>query len=825
MGVWEYGSVGENPKSLNSKLSTFNIIRIPSSMSKPLIIVESPAKIRTLKNFLGGKYNIEASMGHVRDLPKKELGVDVEHEFKPTYVSIPDRKTVLSRLKDAAKDAEAVYLATDPDREGEAIAWHLAEALKLKNAKRITFNEITQSAVNNALEHPRKVNDHLVDAQQARRVLDRLVGYKLSPLLWSKVKKNLSAGRVQSVAVRLICDREREILVFVPEESWSLTARLTKLDKEHIFSAKLIEKDGKKIKPGNEGEAKQALSDLQGASYTVADVKEREQKKHPAAPFITSTLQQEASRKLGFSNKKTMSVAQGLYEGIDLGNEGHVGLITYMRTDSARIAGEAIAQAREFIQAEYGKEYVPASPRQYKSKKSAQDAHEAIRPTSVARRPEMLEQYLSKDQLRLYRLIWQRFLACQMESAVLNVTAVDIAAKNYTFRATGSVIKFPGFTILYTEGKDSDKEEDEDNQTLPNLSKDEMLKLLELIPKQHFTEPPPRYNEATLVKALEERGIGRPSTYASIISVIQDREYVVLAERKFKPTELGFTVTDLLVKHFPDVMSIKFTAGIEEKLDDIEEGGLGWTRVLSEFWGPFQAALEEAKEHMEKVKKSAVETSEVCPNCGKPLVIRESRYGQFLSCSGYPKCKTIVSKGLGELCPIPECGGQMVEDKPGSGRLKCSNTECHYASRTENGGKTAEPETTDQVCPKCGKPLVKRMSRRGPFLGCSGFPKCRHIANLAKDEGEASEKPAQEEIMPCPAEGCTGTIVRKKSRYGDFYACNRYPECRYNLPGKPLEQKCPKCNSILVEKQYRGKSQGVKCMNESCDHKEGRKNQ
>lgn len=693
-------------------------------MAKSLIIVESPAKTKTLKNFLDGGYDIEASMGHVRDLPKKELGVDVNEGFKPKYVAIPERKSVISHLKEAVKGADDVYLATDPDREGEAIAWHLAQALKLKDAKRITFNEITKSAVNEALQHPRRVDDNLVDAQQARRVLDRLVGYKLSPLLWSKVKKGLSAGRVQSVAVRLICDREREIQAFVPEEYWSITAKLTKLDEEKPFNAKLAKKDGKDIKLGNEDDSKQVLSNLQNATYTVADIKERQQKRNPAAPFITSTLQQEASRKLGFSNKRTMTVAQSLYEGIDLGSEGSVGLITYMRTDSTRVAGEAIAQARGFILAEYGKEFVPSSPRQFKTKKTSQDAHEAIRPTSVFRKPESVEKYLNKDQFRLYKLIWQRFLASQMESAVLNVMTVDISAKNYTFRATGSTIKFAGFTILYTEGKDNGKEDEEENQALPKLSKDELLRLIKLLPKQHFTEPPPRYNEATLVKTLEEKGIGRPSTYAAIISTIQERKYVALEDKRFTPTELGFTVTDLLVKHFPDVMDIKFTADVETKLDDVEEGDKEWVKVMSDFWGPFQKSLEDAKANMEKVKAPPKESGEMCPNCGRPLLIRESRYGEFLGCSGYPECKTIVNK--------PKMVG-----------------------------------------------------------------------------------------VQCPVEGCTGEIIERKSKKGKtFYGCNRYPECTFVSWDKPLDRRCPRCKSILTEKTWRGRSQGVKCISEECGYKE-----
>lgn len=786
-------------------------------MSKSLIIVESPAKTKTLKNLLGGKYALDASMGHVRDLPKKELGVDTEHGFKPKYVTIPERRTVLSHLKEAAAKADQVYLATDPDREGEAIAWHLVKALKLENARRITFNEITGGAVREALEHPREVNENLVDAQQARRVLDRLVGYKLSPLLWSKVRKGLSAGRVQSVAVRLICDREREIQAFIPEEYWSITATLTRQDEEKPFSAKLVEKDGKKIKPTNEDETKAILADLDGATYVVKEVKERRQKRNPAAPFTTSTLQQEASRKLGFSNKKTMAVAQALYEGIELQSEGHVGLITYMRTDSTRVSNEAVQEARSMISTEYGNAYLPNSPRQYTSKKRTQDAHEAVRPTSVMRRPEAIQHYLSNDQFRLYRLIWQRFLASQMEAMELDVVTIDVGAGNYTFRATGSTVAFPGFTILYTEGKDNGngKEEDE-NQALPRLTVDEILRLLALTPKQHFTEPPPRYTQATLVKALEEKGIGRPSTYAQIISTIQDREYVLLEEKKFHPTELGFTVTDLLVKHFGEVMDVTFTAEMETKLDEIEDGELQWAKVLEDFWGPFSATLEEAREKMESLKKPPQETSEVCPECGRPMVVRDSRYGRFLSCSGYPKCKTIVNKALGEPCPVPECGGVMVAGESGGRRTqyKCSNApECTYVSwaneEIPQNGDQPEGES-DQVCPKCGKPLVLRRSRYGEFLGCSGYPKCKTIVSTPKSVG-----------VKCPIEGCEGEIIERKSKKGKvFYGCNKYPDCTFVSWDKPLERRCPKCQSLLVEKTYRGKSQGVRCVSEQCDYKE-----
>src|SRR5579871_789457 len=620
-------------------------------MAKALIIVESPAKTKTLKNFLGADYQVAASMGHVRDLPEKQLGVDVEHDFQPTYETIPDRKEVLRKLASAAKDVSTVYLASDPDREGEAIAWHLTQALKLPNPQRIEFNEITRQAVQQALQHPRRIDMHRVDAQQARRVLDRLVGYKLSPVLWRKIQKGLSAGRVQSVAVRLICEREREIQAFVPEEYWSLTATLTPRppEKRFPFPAKLFSRAGQRLEPKTQADIEQILQDLEGAGYKVADVKKREQRRNPAPPFITSTLQQEASRKLGFGNRKTMSVAQDLYEGIELGELGHVGLITYMRTDSVRVATEAQAEARRFVAEKYGPAYVPEAPRQYKTKGSAQDAHEAIRPTSVFRDPDSVAPYLSAEQQRLYRLIWQRFVASQMNPAIMDVTTADIAATGpantgapYVFRATGSVVKFDGFMRVYTEGKDTEELADDEQPPLPPLAREQNLELLKLEPRQHFTEPPPRYTEATIVKALEEQGIGRPSTYASIIQTIRDREYVTLEEKRFRPTDLGFKVTDQLVKHFPSVMDVKFTADMETKLDDVEEGKVDWVHLLRDFYTPFERQLETARVEMDNLKPQPVETDIHCPVTGKVMLLRQSRYGPFLGCSGYPECKRIL---------------------------------------------------------------------------------------------------------------------------------------------------------------------------------------
>jgi DNA topoisomerase-1 len=700
-------------------------------MPKDLIIVESPAKTKTLARFLGDAYRIMASMGHVRDLPKSKLGVDVEKDFAPSYTSIPERKQLLSELKKAAANSNSVYLASDPDREGEAIAWHLVEALSLKNAKRIEFNEITERAVRDALQHPRQINTERVNAQQARRVLDRLVGYKISPLLWKKVQKNLSAGRVQSVAVRLIVDREREIAAFVPVEYWSITARLTPLDREFPFDAKLIERRGEKLELHNEAEAKEVLAALEGASWKVASVKKREQRRNPAAPFITSTLQQEAARKLGFSSRRTMMAAQQLYEGIELGSAGSVGLITYMRTDSVHISQEAQAEARGFIAKQYGERYLPSAPRQYKSKKGAQEAHEAIRPTSVLRRPEEVKGHLTSDQYRLYELIWKRFVASQMEAAVLDVTSVDIRAGEYTFRATGSVVKFDGFMVLYTEGKDDGAEEDESRAPLPELTPEQLLKLLALTPRQHFTEPPPRFSEATLVKALEERGIGRPSTYATIITTIMDRGYVELKEKRFYPTELGCIVNDQLVKHFPQILDVTFTAAVEDKLDDIAEGERPWVDVLREFYDPFTTALQAAEEQMERVRVEPKVTDEVCPNCGKPMLLRSGRYGEFLGCSGYPECKTILKPKeaeTGVACPVSGCEGQITEKRSRRGKIfyGCNKyPACSFAMWDK---------PTETRCETCGYPKGERVFR-GRKLGLRcGNKECPTNATNGKSE-------------------------------------------------------------------------------------------
>lgn len=698
-------------------------------MSKSLIIVESPAKTKTLKNILGAGYDVRASMGHVRDLPKSKLSIDVDHDFTPTYQTIPDKTKVIKDLREAAKGADKVYLASDPDREGEAIAWHLAEALHLKDPIRIQFNEITRFGVEEAMRNPRTVNMGRVDAQQARRVLDRLVGYKLSPLLWKKIKRNLSAGRVQSVALRLICDREREILAFVPVEYWSVTAHLTPQSKQHPFDAKLIGRVGSKdkLELHNQVEADGVLEALKDSAWSVASVKKSERKVNPYAPFITSTLQQEASRKLGMSNKKTMAIAQQLYEGVDLGAEGSVGLITYMRTDSTRVAREAQEEAHQFIVETYGANYAPKSVRIYKSRNTAQDAHEAIRPTSAFRRPEAIRAHLTAEQFKMYDLIWKRFVASQMESGVDEVTTVDVhASRNgsaFIFRASGTVTLFDGFRRLYVVARDEDDtSEDEFAQKLPALSPQEMLDLLGITPKQHFTEPPPRFNPATLVKALEENGVGRPSTYATIVGTVQDRGYVELREKRFFPTELGFAVNDLLVKHFPKIVDVQFTSGMEARLDNVEDGSENWVAILREFYDPFEIAVGKAETEAERVKMAPkVLEGEVCPECGKELHIRQGRFGEFIGCSGFPDCKFTrpITVKIGIECPREGCNGEVVEKKAKSKAGKdykfygCSNyPACDFT--------TFFKPLPDKFCETCGYNLGEdRMGRRLMGIKCT----------------------------------------------------------------------------------------------------------
>jgi len=729
-------------------------------LAKKLVIVESPAKAKTLEKFLGKDFSVKACGGHVRDLPPKRLSVSIKKNFKPTYQVIKGKEKIIESLKTASKKSPIVFLAPDPDREGEAIAWHLKYLLGDDNKiKRIEFNEITKTAVEQAVKHPRKIDLNRVNAQQARRILDRIVGYKLSPLLWKKVRKGLSAGRVQSVAVRLICDREREMKAFKPVEYWSITASLTKMHEDHKFSAKLVLHNGKKVEIGSESEADKALEHLKSAEFKVAKVKKREKKRNPAPPFITSTLQQEASRKLGFSAKKTMMLAQRLYE------EGH---ITYMRTDSFRIAKVAQAEARSFVEKTYGPKYLPPEPRVYKRKKQAQDAHEAIRPTSVWGTPDELSRAVPPDQLKLYALIWNRFVATQMASAVIDVTSLDISAGHYTFRASGSIIKFDGFITLYVEGVDEGPKTDEDSdegKILPHVVDGETLKSHGLHPKQHFTEPPPRFTEASLVKELEQKGIGRPSTYAPIMSTVVDRGYVERDGKALSPTELGLTINDLLVEHFPTVMDFAFTAHMEDDLDDIVAGKLEWESALKEFYEPFKKNLDSAEVKMKKIKKE-IKIDRKCPTCGEPLVIRSGRFGDFIACSTYPKCKF-----------------------------------------TENLNKEEEKKYEGEQCPKCGKPMVLKHSRFGSFLACSGYPDCKFTKSILKKTG-----------VKCPQ--CGGDLVERRTRKRRiFYSCSNYPKCKFSLWNKPVNEKCPTCGSLLVEKHTKKEGSHLVCSSKECGFK------
>lgn len=682
-------------------------------MADTLVIVESPAKAKTIGKYLGSKYIVKASMGHIRDLPKSQIGVEVTKDFEPKYITIRGKGSVLKELKDASKKVKRVFLAADPDREGEAIAWHLAHYLEVSGEEqcRVVFNEITKQAVKDAFKTPRRINMDLVYAQQARRILDRLVGYKISPLLWKKVKKGLSAGRVQSVTVKLVIDRENEIKAFVPEEYWSITASLGLGGAS--FEAKFYGAGGDKIELTNEAQVQQILAAINGASYRVAEVRERERLRHPAPPFITSSLQQEAARKLNFRAAKTMQVAQQLYEGVDIGKEGTVGLITYMRTDSTRLSPLAVDEARAYIGDKYGAAYVPEAPRSYiKKNTNAQDAHEAIRPSSILRHPEQVKSFLSRDQFRLYKLVWERTVACQMASAVLDTVTVDIAAGDYTFRANGSTVKFPGFMKVYIEGSDEDSAGDEDNM-LPPLAEGDGLELQSMEPKQHFTQPPPRYSEARLVRTLEELGIGRPSTYAPTLETIQKRGYVAMDEKRFIPTELGELVIQLMEEFFPEILNTEFTAKMEGELDQIEDGEENWVRVLSAFYGQFEQRLEVAEEEMKEIEIRDEESDEICEKCGRNFVYKMGRFGKFLACSGFPECRNTkpIVKDTGVACP--KCKqGQIIERRSKKGRVfyGCNTyPECDFVSWDKPSAKP---------CPQCASMLVEKNSRNGAELRC-----------------------------------------------------------------------------------------------------------
>ena len=673
-----------------------------------LVIVESPAKAKTIKKYLGPGYEVVASMGHVRDLPKSKFGVDVENGFEPQYTDIKGKETLIKDLKKAAKNSEHVYLATDPDREGEAISWHLAHLLNLdlNENNRVTFNEITKTGVRNGMEHSRKIDLDLVNAQQARRVLDRVVGYKLSPFLWRKIRRGLSAGRVQSVAVRLIVDREEEIRAFKPEEYWTIDVLLNAKGVRKAFPAKFHGKKGKKIDIKSEQQANGSLEELNGVHYVVGTVKKRVRKKSPAPPFTTSTLQQEASRKLGFQARRTMKAAQELYEGIEVGEMGAVGLITYMRTDSLRISEEARTAATAFIQQRYGAEYLPDKPRFYKSKSNAQDAHEAIRPTMPDMSPEKVKAYLSSDQFKLYRLIWERFIASQMANAELDTVSADILAGDYVFKASGYSVRFNGFTVLYEEGKD---EESESSEMLPPLSEGDSLKLKSIAGNQHFTQPPPRYTEASLIKALEENATGRPSTYAPTITTILQRNYIEREAKQLKPTPLGEVTTQLMREHFKNIVDVDFTAKMENDLDEVEVGKVDYVDMLRKFYGDFSHTLDEAEKAMEgsRMKVPHEETDMVCELCGKKMVIKIGRFGKFLACSGFPECKNTkrIVQETGGLCPL--CGGKVLEKKSKTGKkyYGCEhNPKCSFMTWDE---------PLKEKCPQCGSSLFKKRGKAG----------------------------------------------------------------------------------------------------------------
>ena len=776
-------------------------------MAKSLIIVESPTKARTITKYLGRGYSVMASVGHVKDLPTSKLGVDLENDFEPQYVTIKGKSKVLADIKKKAQEVDTVFLAPDPDREGEAIAWHIAQELHGKGKKkdgkvfRVLFNEITESAIKRALKSPGEIDIKLVQAQQARRVLDRIVGYQGSQLLWKKVRRGLSMGRVQSVAVRLICDREKEREAFRAEEYWSIVALLSGANPP-AFEAKLHSVNGQDADIGTQAQAEHILHAVQGKAFVVESIERKEKKRNPVAPFITSRLQQEAARKLHFTPKKTMTLAQQLYEGVEIGAEGQTGLITYMRTDSPRISQEATEDARAVIGARFGAEYLPATPNVYKTQKAAQEAHEAIRPTVAARDPESIRQYLEQDQYNLYKLIWNRFIASQMVPAILDVTRVDSSpvgtSDRYVFRTTGAVVKFPGHTAVYLEGTDAvlpsqkpkneQEAEEESDRQLPVLSEGESLRLVSqdgqtapgLLSKQHFTQPPPRYNEALLIRELEEKGIGRPSTYATIISTIQDRKYVEKVEGRFLPTETGRTVNDFLLKGFPDLLDTEFTSHMEEQLDEVEEGTKPWVSAVREFYTPFVREMELAQGI--PGPKDIVEppTNLPCEKCGRMMEIKWGRNGKFLACPAYK------------------------EDPP------CKNTQ--NFERLPDGTVKIVPkleETTDEKCEKCSSPMVVKSGRFGKFLACSAYPECKTTKAIALG-------------VKCPQPGCGGDLVQKRTKKGrNFYSCSRYPTCEFALWDRPINKPCPTCNApFLIEKVSKQAGRSVQCRNEDCGYRE-----
>ena len=799
-------------------------------MAKALVIVESPAKAKTINKYLGNQYVVKASLGHVKDLPKNDLAVDVDNGFTPRYEVIEGKKKLMAELRAAAKKVDNIYLAADPDREGEAICYHLQEELKPKPGSkqqifRVMFNEITKNSIQKAFEKPMQVNVHLVEAQQARRVLDRLVGYKISPLLWDKVRRGLSAGRVQTVAVRVIVEREREIRAFIKDEYWTLDCDLN-AKKSPVLTARLFKKNDENPVIGNQETSDALLKDLDGVEYRVKAVGTKEKRRNPVAPFITSTLQQDSSRKLRFSVKRTMMIAQRLYEGVELGKEGSVGLITYMRTDSVRVSPDAITEVRQFVSEKYGVQYLPKDPVLYKTKKDAQDAHEAIRPTSVLHTPDEVAKYLGEDELKVYRLIWMRFVASQMMPAVFDQTTIDVATKgaegsNYLFRATGSVPKFDGFLAVYEEGKDVRDEDDEElKHKLPLVTEGEVLKFKALRPEQHFTEPPPRYNEATLVKKLESDGVGRPSTYASILSTIQDREYVTKEGGKFKPTELGMVVCDLLLESFNDIFDVKYTARMEEDLDNIEDGKLDWRVAMADFYDRFTKDIEHAEQHMTDVKRMEKPTDLKCEKCEKPLVIKWGKHGSFIACTGYPDCTftreltvdlpdvegaDLSEQGEEEYCE--NCGRPMVLKKGRFGTfLACTGYPDCKTTKQIGGPQKKADVPLEEKCPACDSNMVQKFGRFGEFVACSNYPTCKHVKQ--KTIG-----------VKCPQ--CSeGDISERRSKKGKtFFGCTRYPECDFVAWAKPVDEKCPECSSPYMVEKFLKAGPVLQCPNGECKFK------
>lgn len=801
-------------------------------MAKHLVIVESPAKAKTINKFIGKDYIVKASVGHVRDLPKSELGVD-EETFEPHYEILEGKEKVVSELKAAAKKADTIFIASDPDREGEAIGWHVVNLLgkDASKVRRILFHEITKNAVRKAIESPREIDMNKVNAQQARRVLDRLVGYKLSPLLWDKVRRGLSAGRVQSVAMKMIVDRENDITAFKPEEYWSFAAKL-EAKTPPVFIAKLSKVEGKKADVPNEEQARKIEATLKSGSYKVSTVVRKEKKQSAAPPFITSTLQRTAYNRFKYPVKRTMQIAQKLYEGKELGgSHGLVGLITYMRTDSVRVSDDALTEVREYIQKKYGADILPEKPNYYKVKKAAQaqDAHEAVRPTSTEFDPESVKDFLTKEEFNIYKLIFERFVGSQMKPALFDVTDVDIENSNLTLRASGEVLKFPGFLAVFQDANaGSDEEEDDekaDSKALPAMHEGDVLKLLNLDTRQNFTQPPPRYTEATLVKALEENGIGRPSTYGQILTTIQARDYTYKHEGKFHPTQLGMVVTRLLRESFGDIIDEKYTARLEEELDEIEEGKLEWHTAMKDFAKKFNKDLIRAEKEMTQIKGTGIETDEKCENCGAPMVIKFGRFGEFLACTNYPECKTTkeIAKGDAaeatsddEAIICEKCGKTMVLKRSRFGQFfACTGYPDCKNTKDPRLLKANIPNEPQPPCENCGKEMVLKSGRYGPFYSCSGYPECKTIRKI----GGGTSTPAKPTGVKCPT--CNeGDLVERRSRRGVFYSCSRYPKCEFAMNNRPVARPCPKCGAAyLMEKETKREGHIELCNNGECGYR------